>query len=130
MNFAAVVFLSSLLAVPAFAEEIAPNPPSPQMPAAPAAAEAPATIPNARELSPENYQLLGRLVWERVQKDPDRSKPDYSYDDLGKMIDDMRRNRNELTITLDDLMPLLESGCKIKNSVPGLQLDGVSKIFK
>lgn len=87
------------------------------------------TIPNNRELTAENYQLLGRLVWDKLQKSPDLQKPDYSTDDIGNLIDTMRRNRDELNLTLEELMPLLENSCP-RNSIPGVQVESVAKWFK
>lgn len=100
-----------LFTIPAFADEAAPK------------------IPNTRELSAENYQLLGRLVWDRLQKSHDLQKPDYNTDDIGNLIDTMRRNRDELTLTLEELMPLLENSCP-RNSVPGVQIENVLKLFR
>lgn len=109
-----LIFFTALMA---FAEE---NPPAPAQ-----------SLPNVRELTPGQYQLLGKLVWEKVQRSPDYSKHEYSTDELSKMIDSARRNREELAITLDELLPLLDcQGGSVKQSYPGVQLDDVGKLFK
>lgn len=66
-------------------------------------------IPNQRELSPEDNEWLGRVVWEELQKNADPGQRDLSGDQVRALIDQAERNRQEVVITLADLYTLMKS---------------------
>lgn len=105
-----VLFLT-FFSLSAFADSMDPAPVCPEP-----------TYANDHELSPENYQLLGKLVWEQIQKNPRLDKRELSDSDIHNMIDAMERNRDEITLTLNDLSAVINRSCPGAAS-PGVKLD-------
>jgi hypothetical protein len=124
--YALLALLTGLYGIQALAEEPAPStetaPSSEAVPPVPSPnlfrqqkkpvqpQEESRSIPFARELSEEDYQWLGRVVWESMQTVVPREQ----HRGLGKkeihaLVNTMRRNRNEFNLQLDDLMRILST---------------------
>jgi hypothetical protein len=108
---------------PASTPDHPPQTPSPANPPAPAPVPAQEggkgqSVPNQRELSEQQYTWLGRIVWERMQVVADAQKRDLGEEDIRDLVDRMRRNRDEVNLTLDELQQLVSAPVLCPNGVP------------
>lgn len=83
------------------------------------------TVPNQRELSQDDYALLGKIVWEKMQTVADPEKPDLDRDSIQTLLDQMRRNRDEVNLTVEQFFQLVDSPefCNSHKGFPGFDLD-------
>jgi hypothetical protein len=82
-------------------------------------------VKNQRELSSEDYEALGRMVWSRMEMYSDPAKRELSADEVNELIDRMHRNRDEVQLDLGTLNKLMRSPslCTGGKDAPGIDLD-------